>query len=95
MTTLISLTCNSLVNPAGDLIAVRVNGTNFTTLFFNSAGEVNTLPSSPFNGNVSVELIVKMNVNGTNKSMGTHSTAINPSPINYIFSGGDYHLRFV
>lgn len=96
MATLVSLTCNSKVNDAGDMIFLHVNGTRVATLFF--GGAVTKSFSSPLSvgNNALLELVVRINGTNVDQAMGSGKTAaLNPSPIPYILHTGNYGLNYV
>ncbi len=95
MATLRSLTCNSKVNNAGDMIFLHINGTRVATLLFGSA--VTKSFSSPFSvgNNALLELVVRINGTGVDQPMGSPKTAAtHPSPIPYLLGSGNYGLNY-
>jgi hypothetical protein len=95
MATLISLTCNSKVNNAGDMIFLHVNGTRVATLFFGGAATKSFSSPLSVGNNALLELLVRINTAGVDQSMGTKTAAFNPSPIPYLLGLGNYGLNYV
>lgn len=91
--TLTKLTCNSTVYSSGDKIILRRNGTELGTFNFGSSG-TQSLLSFTINDTDSLELKV-ITANGSKKSMGTRTAAVNPSAILYNLGSGNYALSYV
>lgn len=92
--TLTSITCNSTVNNAGDMIFLHINYTRVGTLFFGGAA-TKSLPSINVGSNALIEIFVRINGTDVDQGMGQKSAAFNPSPIPYILALGNYGLNYV